>query len=74
MKKYRKGLKGSWRRRLRGLLKREMPFGQMEKLRAEILKKPVEKDATPKHTSQQASCHSDGGVAVDIGVKNKDTP
>ncbi|XP_074374711.1 uncharacterized protein LOC141715128 [Apium graveolens] len=47
---------------------------EMEKLRAEILKKPVEQDDTPKHTSQQASCHSDSGVAVDIDVKNKDTP
>ncbi|KAL8089261.1 hypothetical protein AgCh_038888 [Apium graveolens] len=43
----------------------------MEKLRAEILKKPVQQDGSPKHTSQQASCHSDDG---DIGVKNLYTP
>lgn len=55
---------------------------EMEKLRAEILTKSVEQvltksaeqDGSPKHASQQASCHSNGGVNVDVGVKNIDTP
>ena len=47
---------------------------EMEKLRAEILKRLVQQDCTPTHPSQQASCHSNGGVDVDAGVNHPDTP
>lgn len=47
---------------------------EMEKLRAELLTKHLEANGSPKHASQQASCHSNGGVDVDIGVKKIDTP
>ncbi|XP_074355059.1 uncharacterized protein LOC141693794 [Apium graveolens] len=48
--------------------------GEFEKLRARTSTKHVHQDCSPKPASQQASCHSNGGVDVDVGVKNLDTP
>ena len=48
--------------------------GEMEKLRAELLTKAIQNDGSPKPNSEQASCQSKGGVDLDTGLKNLDTP